>query len=337
MNALLRIFLLAAAATMLAAPEVCAATGDWPQYGFTAAGRRENTQETMLTRKTVPHLVRKWSAQIEINDSSAPAVANGIVYVGSGDSRLYAFDAETGAVRWATLTGDNGVESPVTVAKGLVYAGSGHGDIFAIGAKTGIVKWAVTAVRAAPISAPVVADGIAYFANAAGELSAFDAKTGASLWSQEFSFFGFASAPATYKGSVFVSDGWYLYAFDAKTGQTRWASQDGDARASGIGMAGGHIYVEDSSGLLETYDAATGQLKWTDTGQPMLASAPALANDVIYIGGKNGNQSALSAYDTRTSKRLWQDQSTSEFGTPTVANGMVYVSNGNTFSAYGLP
>jgi hypothetical protein len=45
----------------------------------------------------------------------------------------------------------------------------------------------------------------------------------------------------------------------------------------------------------------------------------------------------LSAYDTHTDKRLWQDQATSRFGIPTVSNGMVYVAKDNVFNAYGLP
>ena len=365
-----------AAAIALVASQASAATGDWPQYGFTAQGRRENTQETVLTRKTVPHLVQKWSAQIAISASSVPAVANGlvyvgsyddhlyaldaktgaqvwnaatggpiysspavadgVVYVGSADSHVYAFDAETGALRWATPVGYQ-VNSPVTVAKGLVYAGSA-GGAFAISTKTGKVKWSTGPIIHIEGAAPAVSDGIAYFGNAAGQLCAFDARTGASLWSQDLSFTrAFVSAPATYKGSVFISDGSHLWAFDAMTGQMHWTNQDADATDSGIAIAGDHVYVADETGLLQTYDAATGALKWTNTGQFRDYAVPALANGVIYLGGSAGNASTLSAYDTHTGKSLWQDQTTSGFGTPTISNGMLYVGNGNTFKAYGLP
>jgi len=365
------------AALALGASQASAATGDWPQYGFTAAGRRENTQETILTRKTVPHLVQKWSAQIATGHSFAPAVANGIVYVGSGDqhlyaldaktgaqvwnaatggaivsspavadgavyvgttdSHVYAFDAETGALRWATPVGGYEVTSPVTVAKGLVYAGT-IGGAFAISTKTGIVKWSTGPIIHVEWAAPAVSDGIAYFGNAANELRAFDAGTGASLWSQYLQGYGSSvSAPATYKGSVFISDGMHLWAFDAKTGQMHWTSPEAYAPDSGIAIADGHVYAMDVTGLLQTYDAATGALKWTNTGQFRDYAVPALANGVIYLGGSSGNASTLSAYDTHTGKSLWQDQSTSGFGTPTISNGMLYIGNDNTFKAYGLP
>jgi outer membrane protein assembly factor BamB len=184
-----------------------------------------------------------------------------------------------------------------------------------------------------------VSDGIAYFANLAGDLCAFDARTGALLWWQYLtpSMPAFTSAPATYKGSVFVSDGSRLWAFDAKTGQMRWAKGDAYATYSGIAVAAGHIYMKDATGLLETYDTATGALKWTETGQPEEMIVPALANGVIYLGGARGNSSTLSAFDTQSDKLLWQDQATSGFGTPTVSNGMVYVAKDNVFNAYGLP
>ena len=177
MNTMLRTL---AAVMILAASEASAATGDWPQYGFTAAGRRENTQETILTRETVPHLVQKWSAQIDVNPYSAPAVANGMVYV-ARSHHLYALDARTGALVWNAKIGLRSESSPA-VADGVVYVGSltgihafdaerarcggrcrraprslnadhrrGRARLcrladapFVVSAKTGIVKWTVT-------------------------------------------------------------------------------------------------------------------------------------------------------------------------------------------------
>ena len=52
---------------------------------------------------------------------SSPAVADGMVYVGSGDGG-YAIDAATGQVRWRYITG--GLVSPPAVVGGMVYIGS---------------------------------------------------------------------------------------------------------------------------------------------------------------------------------------------------------------------
>jgi outer membrane protein assembly factor BamB len=38
---------------------------------------------------------------------SSPAVANGVVYVGSYDTNIYALDARTGAKLWSYTTGSD--------------------------------------------------------------------------------------------------------------------------------------------------------------------------------------------------------------------------------------
>ena len=62
---------------------------------------------------------------------SSPAVANGVVYVGSfnedGPQPLYALNAKTGALLWSYLLGLENVSSPA-VANGVVYVGSTFGQ-----------------------------------------------------------------------------------------------------------------------------------------------------------------------------------------------------------------
>jgi outer membrane protein assembly factor BamB len=62
---------------------------------------------------------------------SSPAVANGVVYVGSDDHNVYAFNATTGAKLWDYTTGYWVYSSPA-VANGFVYVGSDDGNIYAI-------------------------------------------------------------------------------------------------------------------------------------------------------------------------------------------------------------
>ena len=59
---------------------------------------------------------------------SSPAVANGVVYVGSYDKNVYALDAKTGAKLWSYIAG-GGVYTSPSVANGLVYVGSDDGNV----------------------------------------------------------------------------------------------------------------------------------------------------------------------------------------------------------------
>ena len=54
---------------------------------------------------------------------SSPAVANGVVYVGSDDFKLYAFNAASGQLLWSAAAGGQINTSPA-VANGIVYIGS---------------------------------------------------------------------------------------------------------------------------------------------------------------------------------------------------------------------
>jgi len=89
--------------------------------------------------------VRLWQYNTGIQNMvhSSPAVANGVVYVGSGDTgaythhrygNVYALDAKTGAKLWSYTT-PNLVTSSPAVANGVVYVGSDDGNVYAFGLK----------------------------------------------------------------------------------------------------------------------------------------------------------------------------------------------------------
>ena len=61
---------------------------------------------------------------------SSPAVANGVVYVGSEDYKLYALDVVTGARKWSYATGSF-IESSPAVANGMVYIVSSDHNVYA--------------------------------------------------------------------------------------------------------------------------------------------------------------------------------------------------------------
>ena len=80
-----------------------------------------------------------WGFATEGIIHSSPAVANGVVYVGSCDDNLYAIDALTGKEKWRFTTGKSwvyGVLSSPAVANGVVYVGSDTTYLYAIGQRS---------------------------------------------------------------------------------------------------------------------------------------------------------------------------------------------------------
>jgi len=71
-----------------------------------------------------------WTATTGATIFSSPAVANGVVYIGSYDRKLYAFKATgcgqpTCSPLWTTTTASM-IISSLAVADGVVYVGSYH-------------------------------------------------------------------------------------------------------------------------------------------------------------------------------------------------------------------
>ncbi|MBK7870454.1 MAG: PQQ-binding-like beta-propeller repeat protein [Saprospiraceae bacterium] len=72
-----------------------------------------------------------WRFKVTAPVWSSPTAAEGIVYIGCADNRLYALNAETGEKIWRFRTNARILGTPI-VADGLVYCGSDDGYLYAI-------------------------------------------------------------------------------------------------------------------------------------------------------------------------------------------------------------
>ncbi|MEF8827254.1 MAG: PQQ-binding-like beta-propeller repeat protein, partial [Halapricum sp.] len=74
---------------------------------------------------------QRWSHETDGGIRSSPAVADGVVYVGSNDGNVYALDADDGTERWTFQTGQR-VRSSPAVTSDAVYVGSADAYVYAI-------------------------------------------------------------------------------------------------------------------------------------------------------------------------------------------------------------
>ncbi len=157
---------------------------------------------------------------------SSPAVAGGVVYVGSGDHNVYALEAETGKLKWKFATGDVVHASPA-VANGVVYIGSWDRYLYALSAATGEPLWKFETGDDQEIhnqigiasSADVSGDTV-YFGCRDGHFYAVDAKSGNLRWKHDNKMGWVIASPALYNGMVLfpTSDGTRFKALDAASG-----------------------------------------------------------------------------------------------------------------------
>ena len=110
----------------------CTNYTSWAQF-HNRNMERWNPCEKVLKVHNVGKMVPKWSYAFG-GGRSSPAVANGVVYVGSDDYNVYALNAKTGAELWSDTTGF-WVESSPVVANGVVYINGDDFNVYAFGLK----------------------------------------------------------------------------------------------------------------------------------------------------------------------------------------------------------
>ncbi|GCE31708.1 hypothetical protein KDA_71920 [Dictyobacter alpinus] len=127
-------------------------TDDWPTY-LHDNYRSGASNDTGLSAANAGQLTKQWGFKTGGGISAGAAIVNGIAYVGSWDGYEYALDAVTGAVKWKANLGQTitpncipatiGVNSSATVLNGVVYVGGGDSFWYALDANTGNVLWKV--------------------------------------------------------------------------------------------------------------------------------------------------------------------------------------------------
>jgi outer membrane protein assembly factor BamB len=292
--------------------------------------------------------VLNWTAATGGIVSSSPAVVKGVVYVGSEDHKLYAFDAggstncsgrpKSCAPLWTATTGGSVVSSPAVV-NGVVYVGSKDGKLYAFDA-AGTTNCSGAPKTCSPL----------WTATTAGFAETFDV----------------TDSPTVVNGVVYIdsvfptgSSG-ALYAFDAagsvncsgtpKSCRPLWTAATASGAFSSPAVAGGVAYVGDGGGHLYAFDAAgatncSGSPKtcaplWTGVSAGQLFSSPAVVNGVAYVSSHSTRApspaNALFAFDAagttncsgnpKTCTPLWTAPYVAAgFSSPGVANGVVYI------------
>lgn len=159
---------------------------------------------TQITRDNVTDLGVAWTYDLATNRGveATPIVVDGVMYVTSAWSLVYALDARTGAELWVydpEVDKRVGIKAccdvvnrGVGVYDGKIFVGVIDGRLEALDAKTGAVVWStVTVDQSKPYTitgAPRVVNGLVLIGNGGAELgvrgyiSAYSAETGELVW-----------------------------------------------------------------------------------------------------------------------------------------------------------
>jgi len=142
---------------------------------------------------------------------SSPAVADGKVFVGSQDCKVYALNVSNGEEVW-NYTTNGAVYSSPAVVDGKVFVGSRDWNVYGLNASTGARMWNFT-TGLEVWSSPAVADGKVFIGSHDRNVYGLNASTGACIWKYRTGWYVFSS-PSVADGMVFVgSHDYRVYAF----------------------------------------------------------------------------------------------------------------------------
>jgi outer membrane protein assembly factor BamB len=238
---------------------------DWKQFrgAFGADGVSHSK------RPQYSELKLKWKYWTGANQSGTPAVADGLLVIGTEDGDLHAVNIHDGTKAWSTLVGPRIMGKGIVVCSpmifdGLVYVGNKAGILSAVHLKTGEIEWQYQVKGEKPeiYSSPRGdARGIVFGVvdGYSGKVICLNPKTGKEIWiahpRREV-----GASPAIFGDSVFIpSKDRILYELSFSTGKVlRELPLPGTTHGTPV-ISLGMAYVVVGSGELVGIDLVTGE------------------------------------------------------------------------------
>lgn len=274
----------------------------WPQAG----GYPNHAMQNPSLPNT--QLKRAWSADIGSGSSNGlpltalPIIANNIIYTLDTDSRLSAFNAQTGKRIWKKNIekedeGESVISGGISFAHDTLYVTNGYDEVLAISPENGDIQWRKR-LPAPSRAAPTVIGGRVFISTIDSRLVTLSAKDGTSLWeytgiSETTGLLGAASPAANDDIVVPVFSSGEVTALRIENGSVAWSDNLANVRRYGGGL-------ENLSDI---------------------KAMPVLSNGIIIAISFSGK---IAAIDERTGTRIWQR----EIGgsqTPWVTGNIVYI------------
>jgi len=286
---------------------------DWPTF------HHDGSRTGSTTSPAPNNPVLLWQRELPNAIVSSPAVANGKIFIGCDDQKIYALDANIGEKLW-NYTTDGLVRSSPTVARlngesfDRVFISTDNPSIYCFNASNGKFLWrhylygGNTETRYAVRSSPLVDSGYVYI------VDKYDVGVGTPPHSR-----------------------CVIEKFNAYTGQhilnRIYGREDTLPQYSSAAIYAGRIYAGFDT-KVRCHDSSDLTVKWSFSAGGHVYSTPAYYNGRVYFGSADGKTYAV---DVLLGTQLWNYTTGSIFGSPAVSHDMVFVvSDGAPYCVYAL-
>ena len=295
-----------------------------------------------------------WSFETGDEIYSSPTVANGKVFIGSRNGKIYCLDEFTGKKIWEYSTGTGvlyGVTSSAAIIDGKVIFGSCNNNIYCLPENDtnddGVIGedeviW-IFETEDAVYSSPAVVHEKVFIGSNDKNLYCLDVNSGNLIWNfiaEEPVY----SSPVVYNGKVYFGTApcegasyAKIHCVDEITGKELWSYLTGESVVSSpminndrlyFGCLDGYVYCFDSDpidgideGILDP-DGVEYDIIWKFNSD-LTYSSPCYADGKVYIASLNNKVYCL---DSATGEQIWDYETENDiFSSPIIVDEKLYI------------
>ncbi len=253
--------------------------------------------------------------------TASPVIANGILYIGSADGKLYALNAKEWGIKWVFDAGSS-IRFSAVVWGNRVYCNTRDNKIYALDAKTGDMLWEYE-TKGWMDSPPVVFDGIVYAGAYPTRIYMLDAFTGKikSERQRKVTINGVEYGCANAEFRPVIPN------YDAEL----WRSFTLASESYPV-MANNYVYIGSRDGKIHAINMTSKTTEWTHQVAGPVDAAPAISDGFLYISSQDGSVYAFT--NATESSQLTDD--TRKHGIVTQDNTPVFTEKEDTSPLYRL-
>ena len=208
---------------------------------------------------------------------ASPVIANGTLYIGSTDGKLYALDAKQWGVKWVFDAGD-AIRYSAVVLGDRVYFNARNNKVYALNAQTGEKLWEFK-TKSWMDAPPVIADNKIYVGAFRSKIYLLNARTGELAAMRE--------RTVRIQGIEYgCANGVFRPVFPEHNAKV-WRERTAGSESYPV-TANGTVYIGARDGQIHGFDSASQTETWTYRTGGFVDAAPAISDGILYAASGDG-------------------------------------------------